>query len=462
MTMSDHFKYLLEEPSHDFFQKVAHEQVVGTLFAPPPLRIVPFDKTASAEILLDHKVDQALLMLESTGPIGLDFGMCKRASVYLHHLGSDGTIDDATFLDVFNKVAAAAIEKDFEAGLEQLCADLPKSLHAEANRQLSKIAGKLVKTANILEEGAHLLEGGKGIAESAKPAESLAETGKSLRPPPGPGIGKRIVNTVKKVPAAFSYARAAVPAAFTHGIPGAFHEAQSAQRGLRAVAKDTQIGKSLGRAEEATSSAGKAYHSRVAENLAKSREGLLAAGAKNESRLNELSGGKGKSLFGEAGEKGRERIREGQKGLDEAAAKTKSEAGEAAQAPKSDTPSAAAAPPKAPKTQTPKERTEAMFADNQAKAKTGGPPPKTRAEATGAAEPPKAEGEGVKGEGEQAEGSTDEEKPAGPIHETIGKFHRGEKLSRAEKLQLGKGGLAAVGAHRVLTGRDLLTGDKND
>lgn len=90
---------------------------------------------------------------------------------------------------------------------------------------------------------------------------------------------------------------------------------------------------------------------------------------------------------------------------------------------------------------------------------TGDGAEKAKAAAT---PPPPHEGaaEDTSASGESGAGG----KPAGHVMDTFHKLHtRGfGALSSPEKQQLGLTAAAGIGAHRLATGRDLLTGDKND
>jgi len=264
--MNRHFRYLLEDPSRDFFQKVAEEQVE----LPPRL----MTKVASrpAPMTKEAQIDEAIGILKMAGPVGIDLGMCKRAAAYIDHAAHDASLSDDEFFDLYEKVAGAAIDTDFEEAMREAGDAMRTELSKIALRfvqdvSLEKIAGAVAKGVGLLAGEApaalgKLLAGGvprgaKVLFEAGAPAASglvragnatkgvLRAAGGGIRATPalvgkavggaagagieaGRAVGRGAVSGIKAVPGAFRQVRAAVPGFFRTRIPVTVAEARLA------------------------------------------------------------------------------------------------------------------------------------------------------------------------------------------------------------------------------------------
>lgn len=129
--MSRHFQYLFDDAENDFFQRVAANQV-----APLPKMT---EKVAA--IAAPSRFDLDMMILAEAGECGMDFGMTKRACSYLESALDRPGMDTQTFVDLFEKVAAVAIERDM-AGVERYLVNL-----ASANghdEEMAKAAAAVV------------------------------------------------------------------------------------------------------------------------------------------------------------------------------------------------------------------------------------------------------------------------------------------------------------------------------
>jgi hypothetical protein len=420
--VKNHFDYLLAEQDADFFQKVAVERAMEDI---KPCRVVPqvIEKTASAMDKFASRIDRDIEILRAATTDVMSLGMTKRACQYLARLADDQAVNDVAYQEAFEKMAAAAIDHDIDASCVALTTDMPESFQRRVFVELSKVGAELVKVAGLagaIGEFGHLGGAVRGVEHAAegmsaaKNVERAAQpTMRGYRGAEGASSGA----TVKPMAAPKApKASAAAPA----GKASLFEKLRHPLRSSAAANLE-----------------GQANVGRIAvKNLEGERANLVArhsasSGADKGAIAGRLEANQKKLDFSKNLLKGHEGALERAttpKGVDmpKAPEAPKSngaaEAAEAAKAPKAPSPPPAAkeAPPSEPKASKPKEDEGATS--------------------------------GGEGEGEEA---------AGPVHHTFKKFMAGKKMSSAEHKQLIKAGLIGVAAHRTLTGRDLVTGDKN-
>ena len=94
----------------------------------------------------DAIIEANINALRDAGDCGVGFGMCKRADDYLGKLASDTSVSNDDFAIIFEKVAAAAIETDFDLATEQLSRKYPGQLR-EITVGTSKVAYLFTKEA---------------------------------------------------------------------------------------------------------------------------------------------------------------------------------------------------------------------------------------------------------------------------------------------------------------------------
>lgn len=152
--MHDHFAYLLEEPTRDFFQKIANDEA-----GPRANQPAPMTKTASAVRppatafeKVAGRLDRDLGILKEAGACGVNGGMQHRANAYIDVLLSHTDLTPVEFGEVFDKVAATAIETDLHAAYGQLCDGLPEHEHHLVDEVLIKVGMELTELAMLEKE----------------------------------------------------------------------------------------------------------------------------------------------------------------------------------------------------------------------------------------------------------------------------------------------------------------------
>jgi len=174
--MSKHFSYLVDDESGTFFQKVAAQEagIAPARAAPPEMEkqasfASEFEKVAS-------RLDQHMGIIKAAGQCGLNGGMEKRAGAYLDALLNKTSLSPGEFSDIFDKVAAEAIQVDLEAAYAQACSNLPVEYHGEAEQILMKCGSELVKLSQIEKEAIAAFLGrvgkwvskGRGVAKASQ------------------------------------------------------------------------------------------------------------------------------------------------------------------------------------------------------------------------------------------------------------------------------------------------------
>jgi hypothetical protein len=161
--MRNHFDYLTKDDEAAFFQKLAVDEasVKASHVAPEAMRKLasaksPFEKVA---VRLDRDLD----LLKTAGECGLNAGMMRRADAYVDVLLTHAGLNNDELGEVFDKVAAAAIEADLLAAYEQLCGDVPDEYVGLVDDILVKAGADLTELA-LLEKQAKFGLGGLGRA----------------------------------------------------------------------------------------------------------------------------------------------------------------------------------------------------------------------------------------------------------------------------------------------------------
>lgn len=453
--MDNHFKYLADDASRSFFQKHAEEVAAEDLFVPAK-PAVSFAKTAGATgfAKIASVIDRDMEVLASAGPVGTNLGMSRRAARYLDKLATDWAYSEAEFMEVFDKVAGAAIEADFVAAEAEFCRGATPELSETMRTKVAEAILGLVKGANVitgaLEGAENLAHAGKGL-EAVEGAAHGAESAKAVKP--------AVVGIERgRIGKAVDWAKNA-PGAAMKGLRAGWNEVGASMSAGKAVSHDAAAAKHLESAEKSTSAAGKAYHNEMATKFKDSAEAARSKGIERMDKAKGLANTTGK-IHAENSPAGNAFENLTKSKTERAAAdaeKATAEASKAATPPaaaKGEEPSRAKTVMAPPSAASPRAKTEAAFAENQAKAGKSTAPPEAKASTPEKAKEPAGEAEG--------ETKKPEEEPdPGPMHETAKKMMSGKRMTSKEHMQLLKGGLVGVGAHRVLTGRDVLSGDKN-
>lgn len=138
--MTSHFNYLIDDEGANFFQKVAED----VAFQHEP---TPFEKLA-------RRLDTDLHMIKTAGPCGGDLPAIGRACTYLEKVaaGTGVFITPEQFGEVFDKVAAAAIEADVNALATIIDEEYPDGLKPAATEELRKLAADITSAALMEKE----------------------------------------------------------------------------------------------------------------------------------------------------------------------------------------------------------------------------------------------------------------------------------------------------------------------
>jgi len=486
--MKNHFDYLFDEPGNDFFQKHAEET------AKPPLRVAPMVKTASAQLTgfekLSGDIDGHLIILAETGPVGSSLGLTKRACDYFVSMCRDSNIPTEVLPVVFEKVAAYGIERDMQSAATQMKASHHEAYHEFIDCEIAKIGYELAKEASL---ATGVIEGASNLFRKATGgigAKSLAElSGGQLAKAPGM-FARDVGRVVGEGGAGVAQRAKAIGSGVAGGARSTAEDVVSkfrkgslekGQRGLSSL--DEQIAHHEGALAQAKAPGGnpaaRGYHE---SNLMKLREQRAAHATKLDAAKAKFSAGKqsqnlrssaampgsttGVPQAGAANQPGHKSPNPMSKMQGPQPVKAKTTAPESKPGAHSPTENQTAPssgtnaglprefmkdyPGKAPEKINvlgQKEKVP-LHPGSEEAAKAATPPPSPE----GTAGKPSSGGKGKKGA------------PAGKVTDTLAKFHREGwgALSSAEKSQLVSSGVGVLGVHRLATGRDLISGDKND
>jgi hypothetical protein len=427
--MTTHFDFLLDDPGRDFFQRVAVERV-----APPPDAPAALTKQAKEEPLdkLAAELDADLQILEGVGDVGLTLGMTKRALRHLARLGDDERLlgRPGVAPDLFGKIAAAAVAKDIAAAAREL--------GAGARGEVTKIGLKLATELEAVRADLEKRAAGLGLA----------------------GLGRAGL-VAKELRGASNLARGAVGAA-EEGL-GRLGRQWRAGKALDARANVRQIGQEL-RGTEAAGAELQAARGQMKPSAAS--KALGANRAVVEAQKQQLA--KAQSAY--AARRGAAVARAPSAGAVGGA--SPAPGGAAKPAPASAPPASAPAPPRASAPTTAPTTAQAAGSMSPARAEaerrfaglSGGKPGGAgKTDAPRAARMPEAPDKAPAAAPGAAPGEGEGE-AGGSIVDAVKKLHTHgwSALQPHEKKRLLTGGVGLIGAHRLLTGRDLLTGDKND
>lgn len=427
--MTRHFDWLTKDDEGDFFQKVAlDESGVRANQRPPamtktaaptaPVRQTSFEKVAS-------RLDRDLSLLASSGSVGINGGMQKRAQAYLDVVQSNVDLTPEQFDKLFDKVASVAIQTDLEAAYDQLVTGLPDHEHHIVDEILIKIGAELAQSALLekeargfnlsalhgIEEAAHA---GKALNRGVRGAEEFTATERAAKTIGLPKAPPHEIGPIAKTRA---------------GVAGAVNAAGEGAKAVGRAAAKPFVGAANKVRQWNTNRIMKAPEE-LSSALSKSRAAEAAGGLKGS-----VAKGTSKSLEKQ-----------------HAAAVAKRDA-KLNPAPKTDAPSDVA---KATSTKTEGARQEGA-AKAQEAAKAPGEPPK---------EPPK-EKANVGGEGGGGEGHEHTPPPPGGANGKPPGFMDAWKkattggwkgLSAEEKGVLIRGGVTAALVTRAVTGHGAITG----
>lgn len=455
--MKDHFSYLLDDDANEFFRKVAIDES-GVRATQKP---VAMTKQASARVTpflkLAGRLDKDMAYLALSSDCGLQAGMLKRADAYMQVVASQADLSPHEVGEIFDKVAAKAIEVDLAAAQAQLCDQFPDA-QAIVDDVLIKIGAELFGAA--LEEKASLL---KKLAVSLPhippiPSSALAalkggsraiEGAKAVASAEHSAIGaEKALESAKATRARID----ATPAAKGPSI-GALGEARARARGLASgIAQPFRAaGKAIGNTiQGAAAKAQKWHQGKIEAAPEKIREAI-----KHEKSLGDVAGGSGAYSAGKQKSyenqlAGAEAKREAQRS--KLSGKPPAEAGaaktQAAEGARQEGAAGAAQAAKAPESKPaasspPKEGKVTAISDHPNFKGTGtdGPAPKPAGEHT---PPPPGGAEG------KPPGFMDAWKKA--------TTHGWKGLSAEERGSLIRGGVTAALVYRAATGKGAVTG----
>ena len=247
--MSKHFDYLMNDEAANFFEKAAFQSagIKPARPAPPVIEktaapVTGFEKVAA-------RLDRDLSILKTAGSIGPSFGMYKRAGAYMDVIFSNTSLSPEEFREVFDKVAATAIETDLQECWNQLSSECPRSHHGWLEGEMAKIGFNLAAEATLDKEafvaalGRGLAKGVAGLSRgravlSAAKAVGKAAPGRGVAAVKG-GIGKLRAGAATKNIARLRGDLAKIPAGLGAG-----------NAGIAARAARKSLGKQLGKAQK--------------------------------------------------------------------------------------------------------------------------------------------------------------------------------------------------------------------
>ena len=252
--MSKHFDYLMNDESEAFFQKAAFQEAgIAPARPSPPViektaaQVTGFEKVAA-------RLDRDLGILKTAGPIGPSFGMYKRAGAYMDVIFSNTSLSPEEFGEVFDKVAATAIEADLQECWYQLSAECPESHHGWLEGEMAKIGFNLAAEATLEKEafiaalGRGIVRAGAGAAKGVSRGRAVVSAGTAVaKAAPGRGVAavKGGIGKIRAGAATKNIARlrgdlAKIPANLGAG-----------NKGIAARAARKSLGKQLGKAQKA-------------------------------------------------------------------------------------------------------------------------------------------------------------------------------------------------------------------
>lgn len=184
--MSDHFSYLIDDDAGAFFQKVACEDAEAVLdVRPVVLQSEPMEKKASAMTHFEKiasRLEYDLGILKTAGSFGLNLGMSKRASAYLETILERVDLEPEEFTQVFDKVAATAIETDLTEAYRVITEQTSEDCHPWIEQEIAKIGFDMATEAELEKQAflGALIRGGRTLAGGARSVGShaLRESGR--------------------------------------------------------------------------------------------------------------------------------------------------------------------------------------------------------------------------------------------------------------------------------------------
>ena len=271
--MNKHFSYLLDQPRDVFFQKIARSRLdelvdpAGPDLSTPAPEVMSFAKIAM-------QVDRDLRRLEKTAGPGSDAGMTKRAMAYFEVACDNVEMDAREAATLFDKCAAAGIDRDVSSLRDELMAFVPDQMHPELFGDINKVAVDLVHEAALIKEalfspkligqaigGAAKWTGAKAV----RGAEHVGAFGRSIAAKPG-AIGRSLSGKAKSLTGGVKQKW------YNWRAEGSRRGAQRASQDLAKVRKTGyQRGTSLGAAQQRGSATAKAdlFAAREQKHLAK-------------------------------------------------------------------------------------------------------------------------------------------------------------------------------------------------
>lgn len=390
----------------------------------------PFDLEMEkvASVPIQAGLDTDISIIKEAGVARGPFGATLAACDYLDRIIYQDRDDDLT--EVFDKVASAALEADVEVLNEEFCFDLPEECHAEMRRSIAKVAAELAKAAagfkprfariprprtNTKLPGPvemYRAKTVKGRAQIYKDKKRLQEPAR--RAYYNQPTRVRATSTQRAVGDAAESARAqAIIANRKKGMAASMERMRAAERARQRLVANTAPSR----------------EKRQAENLSRIREMERKSPIADSKKLQGSSGVSTKSEGFEADSSVQslnKKIRE-REAAGGAVASSKTTKTTAPPPPKKET-----APPPPKKETAPREERREQRPRQEDRSEGGAP-----------SAPPAKVPEGLSG--------------------TWQRFNSQGwgALSSAEKGKLIAAGLATVGGHRVLTGRDVLTGERS-
>lgn len=171
--MNKHFQYLTEEPSREFFQKVAENHLAASGIKPvgPELSRSAPDPVSFAKVAM--QADRDLARLVKVANAGEEAGASRRSMAYFDAVTSRVSMDANEMASLFDKCAATGLEADISAAYQSLIDEFPE-FQEKIAADLSELAFDMAEEAAFEKEAFRALAAGVGGAWKAMRARGVA------------------------------------------------------------------------------------------------------------------------------------------------------------------------------------------------------------------------------------------------------------------------------------------------
>ena len=298
--MNKHFAYLVDDNDSEFFQKLACDEAERSITVPATTPQLEVEKIAAATEMqkVAARADLDIQIIKTAGQSGFNFGTISRSLDYIDGLIYKDRLDDENAGDLFDKVAASAIDHDLSIVHSHLLKLAGEEFRPWVDQVVAAAGADLVKAAAMDKEA--LI----GVVRALKAAHGAFKATKGL------GAATRIKAAVKAPGQSFkkwrtqaAVAKRGKAASKLRRAVGKAEMARGAQEAkIRAAKgiKDTAVRRSVlpGVEAKAQSTAAK-----KGAKISKAQEGMAGRQAKLEKRQAIEAGGKPAETVGARAQK---------------------------------------------------------------------------------------------------------------------------------------------------------------